>query len=161
MMALAVGGAMHVSIAGGDETPDWAYAGADDAFEVAPGGFLTLDRLALHGGVTVDGGSLTISRSTLDPALAVSASGGVVAFEGCAVDGAPLTVQVPTPWSGTVGQLAAALAGGEVELDVGDRHGAPHLGARRGRHQPAQRARRPGAQPAQRVRHAREDARRR
>ena len=51
MTALAVGGAMHVSIAGGDETPDWAYTGVGDAFEVAPGGFLTLDRLALHGGV--------------------------------------------------------------------------------------------------------------
>ena len=34
MTALAVGGAMHVSIAGGDETPDWAYTGEGDAFEV-------------------------------------------------------------------------------------------------------------------------------
>jgi hypothetical protein len=102
---------MHVTVAG-EDTPGWSYGGEGAAFEVAPGGFLTLDRLALHGGVAVDGGSLTVSRSTLDPAVAVSASGGVVAFEDCAVDGAPLTVQVPTPWSGTAGQLAAALAAG-------------------------------------------------
>ena len=99
---LNVEAGMHVAIVGGPDTPDWSCgacgAGNDaggDAFAIASGGFLILDRLALPG-------TLAFSNAHF----------GVVAFEDCAVDGAPLTVQVPTPWSGTAGQLAAALAAG-------------------------------------------------
>jgi hypothetical protein len=70
---VAVGFGMHVTVAGGEGTPGWSYGGEGDAFEVALGGFLTLDRIALHGNVAVDvGGSCVATSSQLVDADGVS-----------------------------------------------------------------------------------------
>jgi hypothetical protein len=136
--AVPVAASMHVTILGGAESqPGWRYAGTGAAFSVTAAGFLTLDRLALHNPVTVDGGSLTLLNLAMH-GTTLAVTSGALAITSCELvdtpltldDGGSATITGTTFRSTAAGDFAvlSAAAGASFTVSGSELVGAPSSG---------------------------------